>query len=209
MFIDMLIKSIECGIVPKSTLMKSRLNCHNQGLHSIVFAEGVGGCLHRVFLTTPDHRMHLNCDLGAMPLGLHDHWYNLSLECVHGIVVNVSVGVDPQCAEGVLLNKFQYFNPEVQTPDGNVSATINKLEVLTPDPSCNFIRLGHEQLHTIFVPEGKQAAWIVREGARAKDKDFVTLLTHQAIPECGYGNFDDVKHVLEFLKNWQNQALGG
>jgi hypothetical protein len=143
---------------------QSYLNCHAQGLHSIMFLDTPE---HRVrlFVTTPDHTLYKNTGNPKQKLSLaaHPHHCNLTIEVIKGIFHNITY--EPK--EGGELKPFYYISG-IHNAQGGFVARHDR-------PGATFVGSTHVQpgeslvlpahaLHSVLVPKGQVAAWFVYEG---------------------------------------------
>ena len=145
-------------------LNQSLRNCHVLGLHSIVL-RNFGGRLTRAFFTSSNHEMHLNLDPSLwLSLGIHNHLYNLDITTISGTPYNVSF----EETEGDY-NVDQYtYQSKIA---GGRGAAYNKAACLEMSgiTLIDKLHIPHEALHTVFVPRGQMACWLVQEGVKVKD----------------------------------------
>ncbi len=136
-------------------------NCHTRGVDSIVLRESP--IMVRVFIANADHDLWKNHLPEPFSVGLHPHHCDIEIECIAGAIANVEPRLSVMgdsfkryVFESVLLGGgggfryddfFDYFN-----------VTLNFLQ---PKERRS---LAAEEMHTIYVPKGEPAAWIVREG---------------------------------------------
>ncbi|PHR99601.1 MAG: hypothetical protein COA78_24850 [Blastopirellula sp.] len=146
-------------IADSSALMKSCKHCHAKNVSSIVVKD-VAGVLTRVFLAWPGHELHEN-ELydGYLPVGIHDHKYNLKLKRITGRVQHIEYKIG---SHGPMLKHWtfasgQTTNPPVVQPKG----LYNIDEMCRRDLDDYSTPLHYQRLHNI-VCKGP-AAWLVRE----------------------------------------------
>lgn len=176
--------------VPADLLLLSRFDCHVKGLHSIPFYRKPDGGLLRAFFTTPDHVLHLNNNVNTFSLGAHNHRYSVTLSHILGNPVNV---VTKHNGPENWFTKLEFYDCEKIVKAGSCDSDIEFFQPITK----NLITMGHEIFHTIFVPEGQKAAWLVEEGPQVKD--FAELVSETETPKCGFRQAETVKEVKEFL----------
>lgn len=152
----------------------SFLNCHAKGVHSFMINEYPGKSI-RVFFATSEHDLARNHDvainrvIGARPMSVafHTHRRNLLLETILGSVTNVTAVEDPGANFPLKLKKFEY---KSKILDGKMEFVLINEEsplVITqvnPLGEGQSKYLASNELHTIVVPHGQRAAWLVFEG---------------------------------------------
>lgn len=175
-----------------ATLELSRFDCHVKGLHSIP-VENVDGKLKRLFFTTSKHELYKNCDISGLVLGAHSHRYDLQLTGLIGDVYNVMI----ERGEGVRLFEHCYFNESKIVNSGETLGYIESIHKL------GRIFLPHSKIHTIYVPRGAMACWLVEE--RKTRSDHTVLLRSDDQPViCGYTKAGSADHVRCWVEAWLN-----
>lgn len=153
----------------EESLQRSLSHCHVRGVDSIVLAEDADtGELVRVFWANPDHELYHNWTLFGkdLSLALHPHHCDLRLELIFGSVTNVVVTL--RDGDGIFkFNAWDYVsgiaNPtgSFEKAGGSMVLAGVQLRVLlhgVPD------HMDHADIHTVYVPKGQSAAWLVHEG---------------------------------------------
>lgn len=197
-------------------LLMSRRNCHVKGLHSLVFKND-DGMLSRMFMTTPDHEMHENFNLetGDFSLGVHDHKYDLSLVGVKGRAVNlefmrveddlVAMSDSPDeirlprpVKEKFLYRKHAYTSTNKMSEPIIINQGGRNLKLFAYE-NINRLFIRHTTLHTVYVPKGEKACWIVYEGK--VEQETTNLYTNRPISETSgsYDLFDSAEDVKRFF----------
>lgn len=143
---------------------RSLVNCHCLGLDSIVIDERQGK-LTRIFMTSTHHRMWRNRLplTREMSVALHPHHCDLTITPLLGTVYNVVVAADGKWYD---LSEFRYESPITNgkgngrfIPTGEYKAFPLRQESINAPLTMRAFRL-----HTIYVPEGEVAAWLIEEG---------------------------------------------
>lgn len=73
----------------EETLLLSRKHCHAKNVSSLVFKNN-NGRLSRCFLTWDGHELAENVIGGKMPVGIHSHYYDLTISHVCGTIYNLN-----------------------------------------------------------------------------------------------------------------------
>lgn len=179
---------------------QSYLNCHVTGLHSIMLIDTPGQRV-RLFYADTNHELWRNEPTRfkekGLAIGFHPHHCDLTLKVVQGKVLNWVVTEIPNTQSTnrpLILNR--YLHESAITQKGKISFslisrdhhfTTKRLAVIGETIA---IRLGANELHTVAVPEGESAAWLVMEGREDAEYD----------PFC-YSNTDLEK--VDFSKLYQ------
>lgn len=152
----------------------SYLNCHAKGVHSFMINEYPGKSI-RVFVATPQHELWKNHDVALskivdgvkMSVAFHTHRRNLVIETIRGTITNVTAIEDAAAYHPVKLKRFEYKSKILDDKMGFVlksaaSPIIIYETVVLPMGASKY--LPSKELHTIVIPHGQQAAWLVYEG---------------------------------------------
>lgn len=149
----------------------SLINCHCQGLHSIVF-HNTDGSRIRLFVADENHVLYKNelsllRDGGTQSIAFHPHHCDLTLHSVFGHINNWLV--TPASEVGVLpVKKYEYQSAinhdyggfsEVESEENHI-ASLGFYEI--QKGYSQFLKA--HQIHTIIVPKGTKAAWFIYEG---------------------------------------------
>lgn len=185
-----------------NVLMMSLKNCHVVGVDSIVLNMGDKGALIRIFIANENHELYNNQLLGNMSVGFHNHKRDLNLVRIYGTVYNVVPTLSP-------VSEGHYYECDFSSAIHNKDKkwTINKsskqyiVNTLRMD-IINSIYLNHNELHTIFVPGNKEAAWMVIED-KNKFSETTRLITNN-LKSLDHNNnlympFNDQYEVKEYL----------
>lgn len=151
--------------------VRTILHCHARGVHSLLLHEDP---VVRVFVTDEDHVAHTNGlgdGVGAyrfigQSVGFHRHRYDLKLSLLRGEVWNVFATIMPGVAG--LWSPFSRCEYRSAIRDGEsrldftgemvrLATDYQQLEVF----ASHFMRA--DELHTVAVPKGHVAAWLVQE----------------------------------------------
>ncbi len=161
---------------------KSLKNCHVRGLHSVVLNEDEKGLL-RVFYTSQDHELWQNqpakfrrmqwygCN-SEMPISIaiHPHHSEFAFTVLSGTITNVEFGDE--------MSGISAWGRAISMPKWKwTSAILNgqgRFELVDNDSviylgECHIYSAGQKfsmlaaQMHTVFVPYGMEAMWMIRE----------------------------------------------
>lgn len=184
---------------PSECLEMSLMHCHAKNVSSIVVAKDSFGSLSRIFLAWPGHELHENRLGRSLPVGIHNHKYNLSLAPIYGEVYHTIYMKDD---EGVELQHYVWENRA-----GRHMGTVRLKEMQRG-------KIDHEtlmsiQLHNIDC-EGC-AAWSVIEGRKLRLCNDLYTAREPSVEglyvPIGSRN-DVVQHVNEFIVTcsiWQDK----
>lgn len=173
----------------------SRKNCHGLGLHSIVLEKKPDGRLIRFFMTDPTHKMYLNDNIETASLGVHDHIYPISLMPLHGEVINLTF---EKSEFGTTVNHFE-FDSILQGGTGAKWVGQAKLACSSMQRLTYSLYLKANQLHTVYVPKGKIAAWIVIEGEKEKDVNNLYSVNSSVDCSAGYDKFESEQEIRDLV----------
>lgn len=149
-------------------------HCHVLGLHSIVLAKHDDGRPSlRMFTTDKSHDLWMNepCRLYAgqpMSLAAHAHRANLRLSLVRGLVLQVTFL--PGHHELVSLRQFHY-RSHLLTGSGGFTATGETRKFRVGAYRLTTDEMPATAMHTIYVPRGERATWLVEEGDLSSEYD--------------------------------------
>jgi hypothetical protein len=191
--IDLLIKSL-VNLASDEMLELTRFDCHVKGLHSVP-VENDWGRLKRLFFTSPKHELWKNCNISDLGLGAHSHRYDLQLTGLIGDSYNVMI----ERGEGVRMFEHCYFNESRIVNSGETLAYIESIHKL------GRIFLPHNKIHTIYVPRGTLACWMVEEKQTRSDHTVLLRSDDQPVV-CGYRKPENAQHVREFVNTWLDVA---
>lgn len=151
-----------------SSFEGSLRNCHVHGLDSIVLSDRreSGEGMIRMFVAWRGmHELHwLHRVSGHYTLGVHNHRYPLALVPVYGEIRNVEPEVVPY--GGKTVHEYAFVSAiggdMTVKPTGTVQVAAHFHRELVPGL---FAKMPAKALHTVRVPHGLTAAWVVLEGA--------------------------------------------
>jgi hypothetical protein len=178
-------------------LLMSRFNCHVIGVHSIVLKND-SGRLTRCFLADRNHHLYGNLSFHNMALqvGVHDHRYDLLIKGITGVAINATFG---ESLEGFECSKYKF-------TDGQGSEWLGKsnlrLKEINPLYGGFGVFMHRAELHTMFVPKGQRASWLVKEGYQLQDHTL--LYTNSSPLAAKHTVFNSADSVREFVKSFYN-----
>lgn len=142
-------------------------NCHAIGLHSIVLTTYPDGRPRvRMFVAEPNHRLGENRN-GSI-VGFHAHRADLVLTRLYGRVCNVSAYNIEGARGTVQIRTWRYTSPLIEQEGGFSRVGTAGMVIYYPTPFMR-LELPAAALHTIYVPAGDRAAWLVTEGDRTAE----------------------------------------
>jgi hypothetical protein len=154
---------------------RSLLNCHAEGLHSIMLLEKPEETI-RLFVADKNHVLWKNNFINAgeylseeMSVGFHPHHCNVTLFPVKGMFANWIV--EENNSEGdIEAIKYAYQSEITGGEIGFKFLHLCRLKTLSFEFHSSVLSplgvpMKAREKHTVFVPKGKPAAWIVFEGA--------------------------------------------
>ncbi len=147
------------------------MNCHARGIHSTMLHDEPGNRM-RLFYAGDQHtlwRNHPDTLDDNMTLSVHPHHCDLSLVRIFGEAHNI-IGRVRETKNG----KFHEcsYSSAILGGKGSLDPTGRKFDfvVIENRPLPNHgLAMASTELHTIYVPQGKAAAWLVLEGTPDPD----------------------------------------
>lgn len=149
-------------------------NCHVSGLHSVMLHDEPGNRI-RLFYADASNRLWWTGEqVDRMPLAIHSHHCDVRLVGVFGNALSLSFDIDNEV--GIDLTKCRF--ESAITGGGGKLTSRGQTRRLRKVSACplSFGRveeLRADELHTVTVPAGQDAAWLVIEGA--EDPDYVSV----------------------------------
>lgn len=177
-------------------LLMSRFDCHILGLHSIVL-ENRNGVLTRCFLANVNHEMHRNLNIDSMllSLGAHTHRYEIEIQGVTGAAVNVKMEetqrIPPNCSRYVFRDSANFEKA------GESSLVVSSMQPIEKNSS---VYMAHNEIHTVYIPKGSKASWIVYEGDKVCGK--TSLFTSLPVHCESYINPRSAQEVRDYVVNF-------
>ena len=134
------------------------MNCHVQGLHSLVISKKSDGSMFRVYFADQGHAMGslLNGD-GQFSLAPHNHRYPLTMVLLHGTVVNWKVLLS---TTGMRVNQFE-FKSALHGGDFELTHLGTYRIAFEPKVVCQ-LTLPSSDIHSVTV-SSPTASWLICE----------------------------------------------
>lgn len=143
------------------------LNCHARAVHSTMLHDQPGNRV-RLFFAEPEHTLWRNDPLlmaEDMTLSVHPHHCDLTLIRLFGEAVNVTgemiPNIDGAFHECLYSSAILGGKGALQPTGHKFNFGRRKFALLSTDGTP----MRAKDLHTIHVPRGQSAAWLVMEGA--------------------------------------------
>lgn len=177
-------------------------NCHVNGLHSIMLLHAPNKTI-RLFVAKSDHELWKNIK-EPVSLAYHPHHCDLTLLCTHGNFFNRCVRIDN--TNGNLSYTRWAYKSHItdgelsMKKDGHDKFSIQRELNLTPG-SADFMHA--EEIHTVYVPKGKSASWIVMQGVENENYESVLWSNEDLDSFDGshlYKPFDNFDEILFLLR---------
>ena len=136
---------------------RSLMDCHAIGVDSLVLSEAP---MVRMFVTRENHTLWRNAHSHPMSVGFHNHRTDLRLTSLSGTVYNITATPDDS---GVPLRGFTWESAirggsgEFRDAGHSMGFAFASANLLWPVSQRAHV------LHTVYVPRGEIAAWIVEE----------------------------------------------
>lgn len=151
----------------KPILSSSLINCHVEGLDSIVLKASAP--MVRIYLARKDHKLWMNDREEYMPMsiGLHQHRTDIAMVPLFGEISNILIHFGPPDRWWKERTFIQYeYSSKIRDGKGGFSkikegirGKIENKRLTRPT------LLKGEDAHSVFVPYGETAAWMICEGA--------------------------------------------
>lgn len=164
----MFIYEKEIPVIAKNSLV----DCHVRGMDSVIF-DNTPGRRIRTFCLRPEHEMWTNLGLNCpLSLSIHPHHCDLELRPVFGESYNV---IPTRGYPGHRkYTAWRYESAITGTGTGSFTALPESHSMsvaLVPHELRRPWRMHAKELHTFYVPRGKEAAWTVYEGKEDETYD--------------------------------------
>ena len=150
----------------------SLMNCHARGVDSLVL-KGAPQMV-RIFLARPDHELWSK-EGEPLALGLHAHHCDVTLIPLFGPVENARVDLFPPRHPRHVrrLTPYHYHSPIRGEAGSFLSMGNRRSFTLRYVPLELPVSLKASELHTVSVPKGQLAAWMVVEGK--EDRNYLPI----------------------------------
>lgn len=182
-------------------LKNSYLNCHVEGLHSILFVDSPNLKI-RMFVAELNHQLHKNfmsVNLKnsifypdkELSLAFHPHRFDLTIKVIRGNIFNTIIDKCPKdFPRAFLLNSYNYTS-KILSPDNYGFSFLEKdlsfyVKKYKSYSEGSIIYLDADSLHTVAVCKDNIAAWFVFEGNSYNFDNVVYSNTHPEIHDNFY-----------------------
>lgn len=183
---------------------KSLLHCHTKGLHSVMFTDTPEKTL-RMFVSTPESDMWHNHELyiedTPMSIAFHPHHCNITLEVLAGKIQNWQVVRD---SGNIILKKFMFDSKLIGNGSGFHEIGYDNLRTVSNRilSKGEYESMPADNIHTVWVPRGTYAAWLVYEGK--EDANYIPFSwSNHSLDKLGFDGLyqktekSDVKELLK------------
>lgn len=192
-----------CG-ASNDVLMMSRKHCHARDVTSVVL-DKTDGRLTRAFMVGPNHELYKNNPNNTkLSVGIHNHLYSIELIGVFGSPINYRY--DYNFNHSAKEYNYYKFTSGVENGQpvvellGKRSLRCYNGEVLLPDLSRHIFDF---EFHTIYVPKGEVAVWLVKEGVTRNKYTYLFNNANINIDMSRYyQKFNCADDVLEFVNRF-------
>lgn len=191
-------------------LKNSLINCHAVGLDSIVLKPAPN--MVRVFITRENHSLwRNNPDTGTLfSIGIHPHHCDVTMVPLTGGIANIVLGSGSPTHK---LHQFEYHSgitdrvgAQAKASGSGFMYTGKDVRVcLKHQPLRYPTTLMAKEMHSVYVPKGKRAAWLICEGREWPDYQPVTLSNYRldedysAVEESLYKPMTQAR-LLEYME---------
>ncbi len=150
----------------KPNLAASIINCHVMGLDSIVFK--LAAPMVRVYLAHEDHVLWRNKpETGnIMSLGFHEHRQDITMVPLFGNIYNVLIEKRRSLTPRTLLHHYAFHSHIAEGKGGFANLGKTSWHVLKTVPLTFPTFLSGDTVHSVYVPKGETAAWMICEGKK-------------------------------------------
>lgn len=153
-------------IITPETQLKGIRDCHVPGLHSIVLREGHDGLLTRVYLAERDHKLNFNGTPNKnMTLGIHGHRTGIRITGLLGVMVNHTYETHPGGNGAFEIERCTY-DSKIKGGSGTLirgeQTTLYRADSTELRPWSR-TWMEASELHTVWVPMGLRASWLIDE----------------------------------------------
>jgi hypothetical protein len=167
----------------KPSLKMSLINCHAVGMDSIVFKES--SPMIRAFVARPDHTLWRNMPHleYSFSVAIHQHRQDITMVPIFGEICNVLfTGV----SRDKLLHAYEY-DSQILGGKGGFRRVPKEVTVglkMEPLRFPKFMR--GDIFHSVYVPQGKAAAWLICEGAPNQKYDSVCYTNDAELEQADF-----------------------
>jgi hypothetical protein len=162
-------------------LSLAHVHCH--GLHSLVFTAGPP--MVRLYYAEIDHELWRNSVTlmanddprldDELSIAIHSHRQDITLVPIFGTVVNHAfkrvADDDDYTPRQIEIDAYRYVSPILHSRGEFVPCRWHQLAHKETTTLCEPLELHAKALHTVYVPPGTRAAWLVVEGQKDAEYD--------------------------------------
>jgi len=164
---------------PSGLQERTLLDCHVQGVHSVVLYDTPGARL-RLFYATKNHGLYFHFpDFKDLPVGFHAHHCDVSLYVLNGILSNFTVSFElPATGPCFNFNRYKYTS-SITNQKGSMEYVSKALTTIPKQQQLNSgmtVYMNAKTIHTVRV-ESNFCIWAVMEGAEDSNYDNFLLTT--------------------------------
>jgi hypothetical protein len=155
-------------------LEKSRANCHTRGVDSVMLLDRPGAVIRLFYARGNQHDLWRNCPLlvgnseRSQSVAFHGHHCNLTLRQVTGNAYNWIVKPSKRSSSSdYSLRAFRFHSALAGERQGRfepLDIRPFRSESWEPLRTSSPLYLSSTTLHTMWVPKGESASWLVFEG---------------------------------------------
>jgi len=166
------------------TYQKNSLaNCHAKGLYSIVLKKFEDGKLLRMFYASKEHDLWKNNykEVGprtqSLGLAIHSHHCDIQILGIFGRMVNIRCVVDnkKKYKKQHALKTYKYtssiLNGKKNAKFVAVGQENIKIKTVENINKGTAVHMNANELHTVYVEKGQEAAWLILEGIEDENYD--------------------------------------
>lgn len=167
------------------TYQKNSLaNCHAKGLYSVVLKKFEDGKLLRMFYASEEHDLWKNNykEVGprtqSLGLAIHSHHCDIQILGVYGKMINIRCVVDKKSKVYKKQQKLKAYKYTSSILNGKKNAKFVevgqeniKIKTVENINRGTAIHMNTDELHTVYVEKGQEAAWFILEGKEDENYD--------------------------------------
>lgn len=190
---------------------RSFLDAHAIGLHSLMLVDNPEGRV-RMFYAATNHTLWCNDPSNLdMPfsIGFHSHNRHIQLVALKGVMTNwviMPVTYKNEVKNTMNLSMFEYNSKIVTNDVCRFSHIVGNCRFITKRLTCfskpSVITLNGNDLHTVYVPRGRDAAWLVIEGEVNETYQSVCY-SNRRLDKCDFSHLyrrptqSDILHIVD------------
>jgi hypothetical protein len=186
----------------KPILSASLINCHAMGMDSIVFKESAP--MVRAFITRPDHTLWRNTATleYILSVAIHMHRQDITMVPLHGEISNVFFDY---ASLDLFLRAYEY-DSQILDGKGGFRSNIpsNRRIGLAAKPLLVPTFLAGDVFHTVYVPKGQTAAWLICEGDKNQWYDSICFTNDEQLE---HANFSELYRPMTVERLTEDMAI--